>query len=137
MLERKKGPLSKLYPLTKLVFLFCAIVLAVVFDWRFGYLVMVPLTLFLAIFSGNFFGFIKKFVGALLLFVIFVFLFKIMLDKSDSQILFQWQFIVIRIQGLIDGLNQTSVFVVMAAVVLLFFETTEVEDLMISLQQKK
>jgi hypothetical protein len=37
MLERKKGPLSKLYPLTKLVFLFCAIVLAVVFDWRFGY----------------------------------------------------------------------------------------------------
>jgi energy-coupling factor transport system permease protein len=137
MLERKKGPLSKLYPLTKLVFLFCAIVLAVVFDWRFGYLVMVPLTLFLAIFSGNFFGFIKKFVGALLLFVIFVFLFKIMLDKSDSQILFQWQFIVIRIQGLIDGLNQTSVLVVMAAVVLLFFETTEVEDLMISLQQKK
>jgi energy-coupling factor transport system permease protein len=95
------------------------------------------LTLFLAIFSGNFFGFIKKFVGALLLFVIFVFLFKIMLDKSDSQILFQWQFIVIRIQGLIDGLNQTSVLVVMAAVVLLFFETTEVEDLMISLQQKK
>jgi energy-coupling factor transport system permease protein len=60
-----------------------------------------------------------------------------MLDKSDSQILFQWQFIVIRIQGLIDGLNQTSVLVVMAAVVLLFFETTEVEDLMISLQQKK
>jgi hypothetical protein len=45
MLERKKGPLSKLYPLTKLVFLLCAIILAIVFDWKFGYLVMVPLTL--------------------------------------------------------------------------------------------
>lgn len=98
---------------------------------------MVPLTLFLALFSGNFLGFIKKFIGALLLFVIFVFIFKIMLDKSDSQIIFQWQFVIIRIQGLIDGLNQTSVLVVMAAVVLLFFETTEIEDLMISLQQRK
>jgi energy-coupling factor transport system permease protein len=137
MLGRKKGLLSTLYPLTKLVFLFCAIILAIAFDWKFGYLIMVPLTLFLALFSGNFVGFIKKFIGALLLFVIFVFLFKIMLDKSDSQILFQWHFVVIRIQGLIDGLNQTSVLVVMAAVVLLFFETTEVEDLMISLQQKK
>lgn len=137
MLDRKKGPLSKLYPLTKLVFLFCSIILAIVFDWKFGYLVMVPLTMVLALFSGNFAGFIKKFIGALLLFVIFVFLFKIMLDKSDSQILFQWQFVIIRIQGLIDGLNQTSVLVVMAAVVLLFFETTEVEDLMISLQQRK
>lgn len=98
---------------------------------------MVPLTLFLALFSGSFISFVKKFIGALLLFVIFVFLFKIMLDKSDSQIIFQWQFIIVRIQGLIDGLNQTSVLVVMAAVVLLFFETTEVEDLMISLQQRK
>jgi energy-coupling factor transport system permease protein len=137
MLGRKKGLLSTLYPLTKLVFLFCAIILAIVFDWKFGYLIMVPLTLFLALFSGDFVGFIKKFIAALMLFVIFVFLFKIMLDKSDSQILFQWQFVIIRIQGLIDGLNQTSVLVVMAAVVLLFFETTEVEDLMISLQQKK
>ncbi|MDP2814754.1 MAG: CbiQ family ECF transporter T component, partial [Erysipelotrichaceae bacterium] len=124
MLERKKGPLSKLYPLTKLVFLLCSIVLSIVFDWKFGYLVMVPLILFLALFSGNFIGFMKKFIGALLLFVIFVFIFKIMLDNSDSQIVFQWQFIVIRVQGLIDGLNQTSVLVVMAAVVLLFFETT-------------
>lgn len=136
MLDRKKGPLSKLYPLTKVVFLMCAVVLSLAFDWKLGYLVMVPLTLILALFSGNFFGYLKKFIGALLLFVIFVFLFKIMLDKSDSQILFQWQFVIIRIQGLIDGLNQTSVLVVMAAVVLLFFETTEVEDLMISLQQK-
>jgi energy-coupling factor transport system permease protein len=137
MFERKEGPLSKLYPLTKFVFLLCSIVLSIVFDWKFGYLVMVPLTLFLALFSGNFLGFIKKFIGALLLFVIFVFIFKIMLDKSDSQIIFQWQFVIIRIQGLIDGLNQTSVLVVMAAVVLLFFETTEIEDLMISLQQRK
>lgn len=137
MLDRKKGPLSKLYPLTKLVFLLCVVVLSIVFDWRFGYLIMVPITLLLALFSGNFWGFLKKFVGALLLFVIFVFLFKIMLDTSESRILFQWQFITIRLQGLIDGLNQTSPLVVMAAVVLLFFETTEVEDLMISLQQKK
>ncbi len=135
MNRANKGLLSQLYPTTKFVFLLSAIFLGAIYDWKFGYFIILPLTMVLALFEGKFFPFFKKVVAALIVFVVFIFLFKVMLDNSDSTILFQWQFITIKTQGLIDGFNQTSILVIIAATVILFFETTDVEDFMISLQQ--
>lgn len=131
----KKGFITKLYPLTKAMFVGCMLIIGLVSDWRVGYLVVLPLCLLLAIIDGVAKPFIIKVFGALVVFVVFIFAFKIFLDKSASPIVFQYAFITIRQQGILDALNQTSILTILASAIILFFETTDVEDFMISLQQ--
>lgn len=131
----KKGIISRIYPTQKLLFVFLSIILAIIYDWKFSYLVILPFCIFMALIDGKIFSYIKKVILALILFISFIFIFKILLDKSNSAILLDLGFIKITEAAIISALNQTAILITLVSTIALFFETTDIEDLMISLQK--
>ena len=134
-ISMKKGFLSNLYPTTKGLFVIVSLILSLFFDWQFAYFFILPLTLVLAMLDGSLFSFAKKVLFALIVFVLFIFVFKVMLDQESLPVLFDFGFFVITEQAIIEALNQTKLLVVLTSTIFLFFETTELEDLMIALQK--
>lgn len=136
MKQSKRGPISTLYPLSKVVFVVALLAMALLAqDYRFGYFVVVPFTMIIALLDGVFLSYLKKFLAAMVLFVLFVFAFKIMLDTTDSTILLQWGPLVVREAGLQEAFAQSSMIMSFASLLILFFDTTDMEDFMISLNR--
>lgn len=131
----KKGLISNIYPTHKILVVILTIILSFLYDWKFSYLFVLPVSILLAGIDGKFVVFIKKVVIGLIAFVSFIFVFKIILDKSNTNVLLDLGFIKISEGALMAGINQTSVLVTLMATMLLFFETTDIEDFMISLQR--
>lgn len=131
----KHGIISSIYPTHKLLISILTIILSVVYDWKFAYLFVFPLCVFLAIIDGKFASYIKKILFGLIVFVGFIFIFKIILDKSESSVLLDLGFVKISEGAIIAGLNQTRLIICMVTCIALFFETTDIEDFMISLQR--
>lgn len=131
----KKGLVSSIYPTHKLLIAVLTIILSIVYDWKFSYLVVLPVCILLSLIDDKFISYIKKVIIGLFLFVVFIFMFKIILDKTGTNILIDLGFIKISEGAIFAGLNQTSALVTLMATMLLFFETTDIEDFMISLQR--
>ena len=132
----KKNIISEIYPMTKLGVVLSLIIIGFLFrSYIYGYLIVLPFTIIVAMINRSVISYLKKIITAMLIFVILFLAFKIMLDVSDSRILFQWKFITIREKGLLSGLNDSALIMVFASTFLLFFETTDMDDFMISLNK--
>lgn len=132
----KKKIISELYPLTKLCVVIGLILIGFLFPgYVYGYFVVLPFTFLMAAINRSGISYLKKLLVAMLVFVLFFLTFQIMLDTSDSLVLFEWKFITIRKNGILSGLNGSAFLMVFAAAFLLFFETTDMGDFMISLNK--
>lgn len=134
-MEQRQKIISSIYPLAKLLTAMLFIILSAVYDWRMAYLVIFPGCLILSAIDGRFKSYAKKIIITLFLLLLMIFLLKILLDNSDSRIYVDLGYLTIREQGILDGLLQTKVLVAMGSTLMLFFETTDMEDFMISLQK--
>ena len=131
----KKGVISRIYPLTKLVVVLIIVLTAIIWgDYRFGYFIVVPLLIFLAFLEGKFVSYTKKMIGAMIIMCTFIFIIKGLFDPSD-QILWNFAFISVKKAGIESALRLTSIIFALGGSILLFFETTDLEDLMIALQK--
>src|SRR5690554_963652 len=133
----KKGFVSSLYPTTKALIIVLGLFLYFFFDWRFAYFFVLPFCAFLALIDGKIVGYMQKVVIALAVFVLFIFLFKVILEQNATPVLLDLGFVKVTEAAILGGLNQTGILIVLVATIILFFETTEMEDLMISLQELK
>ena len=86
----KKGIISRMYPLAKLII---ALVLGttaiIVQTWQFGYMVLLPMCMLLALIDGKFLSYIKKVAGVSIVFFSFIFLIQAFLVPNGATI-WQW-----------------------------------------------
>ncbi len=131
----KKGLISDLYPLTKLsIALILGLTSIIVHTWQFGYLVVMPLMLLLALFDGIFIPYLKKVLSAMIIFFLFIFLIQAFLVPSGA-VIWNWRFLTLTVGGLNKALNITATIGVFLTTLLLVFETTNITNLMVSLQR--
>ncbi|WP_197035174.1 energy-coupling factor transporter transmembrane component T family protein [Oceanivirga salmonicida] len=131
----KNGMIDKIYPLTKLLVVTLMIIVSIFMPWWFGYCIILTMCIILSILSGKFKSYIKKIFTILIIFLVFIFLFKVLLDKSNTKILFTVLGKNITTGAILATLVQTKVLVVIVSGFVLFFEITELEDIMIAMQQ--
>ncbi len=133
--SEKKGLISRLYPLVKVETGFVIILISLLaHDYRAGYFAVFPFMLFVALIDGRFFSYAKKMIMGILIMFIFMFLIKGLFDPS-TEVLWSIGPLVFKKAGVESALMLTSTILSLASVILMFFETTELEDLMISLQE--
>lgn len=133
---KKKNVLNALYPISKIISVICFTSIALLWkDWVFGYCIVLPITVLLSIICGIFKSYIKKLVACLILFVGFILIFKLLLMPAGDIIVWQWNFIKIYDESLASGLKLTSSITAFCCLLLLFFDTTSMEDFMLSLQK--
>lgn len=134
-MKKELGIISKIYPLTKLVVILILTVTAILWgDYRFGYFLVLPLLIFFSILEGKFISYTKKTIGAMVILCTFIFIIKGLFDPSD-EILWRFGFISIKRAGIEGALQLTSIILALGGSILLFFETTDLEDFMIALQK--
>lgn len=134
-MKRETGIISRMYPLTKLLIVMILTITAILWgNYRFGYFLVLPLLIFFSILEGKFVSYTKKVIGAMVILCTFIFLFKGLFDPSE-EILWRFAFISIKKAGVESALNLTSIIFALGGSILLFFETTDLEDFMISLQK--
>lgn len=129
--------ISKVYPTTKLFIVVVTSIIALVLPWQFAYLFVLPICLILSFFDKKFKPYAKKLLITLLFVLLVMFLFQLFIDKSEKFVYLDLGFIRVTKLGIINGLEQTKFILTLISLFLLFFETTKIEDLMLSLQEKK
>ncbi|ORC34668.1 hypothetical protein B4O97_12025 [Marispirochaeta aestuarii] len=128
-----KSCLSKLYPVSKLTAALVIALTGVLIQWDlFGYVVVLPLLFILAAADGKLKSFFVKMYGMLVFLAITIFLIKGLFHPSED-ILFSFWIIKIKTEGARDALRLISRVISIAGALLLFFETTDLEDFMVSL----
>jgi len=131
----KKGIISKMYPLTKLtIALTLGLTSIIVHTWQFGYMVIMPSMLLLALIDGNFKSYLKKVLSAMVVFFLFIFVIQAFLVPSGA-VIWNWRFLTLTVGGLDKALNITATIGVFLTALLLVFETTNITNLMVSLQR--
>ena len=128
--------ISKIFPTTKLFMVIVTVIISLVLPWQFAYLFVLPLSLILALLDNKFKQYVKKLWIVLLLVLLIMFLFQLFLDKSTEYVYLNLGFMRVTLNGILNGLEQTKFILTLITLFLLFFETTDIEDLMIALQQK-
>lgn len=129
--------ISKIFPTTKLFMVIVTVIISLVLPWQFAYLFVLPLSLILALVDNKFKQYVKKLWIVLLLVLLIMFLFQLFLDKSTENVYLNLGFMRVTLNGILNGLEQTKFILTLITLFLLFFETTDIEDLMIALQQKR
>lgn len=129
--------ISKIFPTTKLFIVIVTSIIALVLPWQFAYLFVLPLCLVLAVMDKKFKPYAKKLFITLLFVLLIMFLFQLFIDESEEFVYLDLGFIRVTLGGIINGLEQTKFILTLITLFLLFFETTDIEDLMIALQQKR
>lgn len=134
-MNNKNGFLNSIYPVAKIAFVLVTSLIAILWkDYTFGYYVVLPLSIILAMINGIFKSYIKKLVACLIVFVGFILIFKLFLMPTGS-VIWQWEFIKIYDESLASGLKLTSSITSFCCLLLLFFDTTSMEEFMLSLQK--
>ncbi|MDU5970153.1 MAG: energy-coupling factor transporter transmembrane component T, partial [Finegoldia magna] len=128
--------ISKIFPTTKLFMVIVTVIISLVLPWQFAYLFVLPLSLILALLDNKFKPYFKKLWIVLLFVLLIMFLFQLLLDKSTEHVYLNLGFMRVTLNGILNGLEQTKFILTLITLFLLFFETTDIEDLMISLQEK-
>lgn len=129
--------ISKIFPTTKLFMVIVTVIISLVLPWQFAYFFVLPLSLILALVDNKFKQYVKKLWIVLLLVLLIMFLFQLFLDKSTEHVYLNLGFMRVTLNGILNGLEQTKFILTLITLFLLFFETTDIEDLMIALQQKR
>jgi len=129
--------ISKIFPTTKLFMVIVTVIISLVLPWQFAYLFVLPLSLILSLLDNKFKQYVKKLWIVLLLVLLIMFLFQLFLDKSTEHVYLNLGFMRVTLNGILNGLEQTKFILTLITLFLLFFETTDIEDLMIALQQKR
>ena len=129
--------ISKIFPTTKLFMVIVTVIISLVLPWQFAYLFVLPLSLILSLLDNKFKQYVKKLWIVLLLVLLIMFLFQLFLDKSTERVYLNLGFMRVTLNGILNGLEQTKFILTLITLFLLFFETTDIEDLMIALQQKR
>ncbi len=133
----KRNYLSNLYPISKLIM---AIVLAIIGTlsegYLVGYVVILPLLLFLAFLDGKLISYFRKMYGMLLFLIITIFFIKALFHPT-TEVMFSFWIINIKTQGFYEAVDLIAVIISIAGSLLLFFETTDLEDFMIALVKLK
>lgn len=129
--------ISKIFPTTKLFMVIVTVIISLVLPWQFAYLFVLPVSLILALLDNKFKQYVKKLWIVLLLVLLIMFLFQLFLDKSTEHVYLNLGFMRVTLNGILNGLEQTKFILTLITLFLLFFETTDIEDLMIALQQKR
>lgn len=130
-----KNKLGSIYPLTKLLFVVLVIITSMFFSWQYGYLIILPFCLILSAINNSFFSYLKKVLLILLILLTFIFLFKVLIDDTNTRVMFVLFGKNITLNAVIETLKQTKVLVSIVSGFVLFFETTELEDMMIAMEQ--
>lgn len=99
-----------------------------------AYLVILPLCILAAAVDKQFFSYVKKLLVSLLIIVLVMFFVQFLLDESTSAVYYDFGFFKITEAGLAAGLRKTKLIVAIVSTLILFFSTTDLEDLMIALQ---
>ncbi|MDU8954407.1 MAG: CbiQ family ECF transporter T component, partial [Streptococcus sp.] len=126
--------ISKIFPTTKLFMVIVTVIISLVLPWQFAYLFVLPLSLILALLDNKFKQYVIKLWIVLLLVLLIMFLFQLFLDKSTENVYLNLGFMRVTLNGILNGLEQTKFILTLITLFLLFFETTDIEDLMIALQ---
>ena len=129
--------ISKIFPTTKLFIVIVASTISLVLPWKFAYLFVLPVCLILTALDNKFKPFAKKLSLVLIFVLSIMFLFQLFLDKSNEFVYLNLGFMRVTLNGILNALEQTKFILTLISLFLLFFETTDIEELMISLQQKK
>ena len=134
-MHKEKGVLSKLYPISKLAVVFVICIIALLCgDYRFSYFILLPLLIFFALIEGKFISYTKKMVSAMVIMFIFLFIIKGLFDPSE-EILWSIGSLSVKKAGIESALQLASIILAVAGSVLLYFETTDLEDFAIALQK--
>lgn len=132
---KKKNFLNALYPTSKMIAVLCLTMIALLWkDWVFGYCVIFPISVILSIMCGIFKSYMKKLLACLILFVGFILVFKLFL-MPEGELIWELSFIKIYDASLAAALKLTSSITAFCCLLLLFFDTTSMEDFMLSLQK--
>lgn len=130
----EKSFVSSIYPTTKGLIVILAILASIFYDWQLAYLVILPLCFIFAAIDNQFVSYLKKVAATLFIVVVVMFFFQFVVDDSTTNIYFDLGFLQITQAGIDSGLSKTKIIVAMVSTIILFFSTTDLEDLMISLQ---
>lgn len=129
--------LSNLYPITKLIFIISIAAIGMLAEgYLFSYVVILPILLLLAFLDGKLISYSKKMYKMLLFLAITIFFIKGLFHTSED-IMFSFWIINLKTQGIYEAIDLISVIICIAGSLLLFFETTDLEDFMVSLVKLK
>ncbi len=129
-MENKKS----LYPTTKFwMLLFMFITIALVPGYKYQYAIL-PLVLLLALFSGVIKQVTLNFLRSTFILCIVIFLMQGIFYPGET-ILFSVGFIDINQEGIMMSLSLTSKIVAISSLIILFFATTKIKDIVYSLEK--
>ena len=134
---RKKSSISSLYPTTKLIACACLVLLAFILPTYVERLSLLVVIHLLALLNGKYRDFVKISifsVGILMFFIVFIQSF--FYQGANPTVLYEIGAFSIKLEGIMRGLNIGSSILVFGSSILLFFQTTEIKDLMYSLEVK-
>lgn len=125
---------SLLYPTTKLwIILLMIITIALVPGYKYQYLVL-PVVLLIALVCGKFRTVFTNFMKSAFILVLFIFIIQGIFYPGETD-LFTIGFITINQEGVALSLVLTSKIVAICSIMILFFATTSIKDLVYALEQ--
>ncbi|WRS28854.1 energy-coupling factor transporter transmembrane component T [Oscillospiraceae bacterium MB08-C2-2] len=126
--------LHRLYPTTKLIYLLLFSVLVLLVPaWQYEYALFALMALLAA--AGSHLGtFLKKVCHSVLLLMVLIFVLQSMFRSGTDVIFYIWIFSV-KWEGIHFALRLCGILLVIASAFILYFQTTEVQDLILALEQ--
>lgn len=125
--------LHKIYPTTKLVYLLLfAVFVLVAPSWQYGYALFVVMMV-LAATGSNLLVFLKSVFRSVFVLIILIFILQSLFRSGENVIFNVWIFSV-KWEGVYFALNLCGILLVIASAFILYFQTTPVPDLILSLE---
>lgn len=132
--DLNNNKILNLYPTTKFLFVICVSIGAFFsHTYLYGY-ILALIFILISVAAGKVKEFLPALVKLFLVFVLFILLLRGVFHESE-EVLFSIGFLHFKTQGIIEGLNMTSIIISFAGSILLFFKVTSVGDFMIALEK--
>ncbi|WP_020611760.1 energy-coupling factor transporter transmembrane component T [Sediminispirochaeta bajacaliforniensis] len=132
-MDVKRRYLNKLYPITKLLYLLLFSILSIIApSWWYSYFLFIFLVLFAAT-GDSVKVFMKKIVRSVLFLFILIFALQTLFRPGQDIIFHLWIFAA-KWEGVFYALNLCGILLVIASSFILFFQTTQMQDLILSLE---
>lgn len=134
MLESNKY-LHKLYPFTKLLYILVFSIIAILTpNWGYLYGIFLLLCIFAAT-GSQLIPFLKKISHSVLLLFCLIFLLQTMFRQGTDVIFRIWIFSA-KMEGVLYALRLCGILLVIASSFILYFQTTELRDLILAMEKK-
>lgn len=127
--------LHKLYPFTKLLYVLVFSVIAIISpSWEYLYSLFLILCLFAAT-GSNLLLFLKRLSQSVLFLFCLIFILQTMF-RPGTQVLFHVWIFTAKMEGVIYALRLCGILLMVASSFLLFFQTTELKDLILAMEKR-